>query len=114
MPGSTPMLDRPIGGDRAWVGGSIDRSQWLFPISADCLAELQAAIDHHRSHPLPIILSQQPDLRPQADRLRGRYRPERHAPAHPIVVTGLGRPLLSRLTATGSPPARPRASAYQE
>jgi len=56
MPGSTPMLDRPIGGDRAWVGGSIDRSQWLFPISADCLAELQAAIDHHRSHPLPIIL----------------------------------------------------------
>jgi alpha-ketoglutarate-dependent taurine dioxygenase len=60
------MLDRPIGGDRAWVGGSIDRGQWLFPISADCLAELQAAIDHHRSHPLPVILVEPGSFRLEA------------------------------------------------
>src|SRR5258708_40199262 len=49
------MLDHIIEGREAWVGADLRRSDWLLPLPAECLAELDAVVTTLRRNPLPAI-----------------------------------------------------------
>lgn len=49
-------LDRIVEGPRAWRGETISKADWLVPLPAECLAELQGAVELLRANPLPTLL----------------------------------------------------------
>ena len=45
-----------IGGERAWASASISPTDWLVPVSAACVVELEATIRRLRREPMPVVL----------------------------------------------------------
>lgn len=50
------MLEHIVAGPRAWRASTISESDWLIPIPAECLDELEAALERLRADRLPMLL----------------------------------------------------------
>ncbi len=50
---SVPTIDHVVAGKKAWVRGDIQRDDWLFRLTPDCLSELQQILVELRAHPRP-------------------------------------------------------------
>ena len=48
------MLDHIVGGKQAWAGADIQKADWFFRLSAQCLLEIRAAVAKLRCGWLPI------------------------------------------------------------
>lgn len=46
----------PLGVDRAWLAQDIQTDDWLVPLDADCMEELEVMVRRMRDHPLPVML----------------------------------------------------------
>src|SRR5258708_6944877 len=47
-------IDHVVAGKKAWRRADIQRDDWLFPLSPDCLAELHAIVLDLRGNPRPV------------------------------------------------------------
>ena len=50
------MLHNPIDGKSAWIRRTLDAGDYLMPLPAACLAELDAVLHEIRANPLPAIV----------------------------------------------------------
>jgi alpha-ketoglutarate-dependent taurine dioxygenase len=75
---------------RAWTRDSVASADWRVPISRECVAELEGAVDHIRRDPLPVVLREPSEfpLRACAETMAGVRR---------LLDDGIGLAVLDRL-----------------
>lgn len=84
------MLDRIVRGRKAWTRESIRKTDYLIPMPAACLSELEAVVDRLRLNPLPTELLDPADFRlPATRRLMRRVKR--------VLDDGAGFAVLDRL-----------------
>ena len=86
------MLDREIGGPRAWRGAQIGPRDWTVPLPAAAHAELDAVVTRLRADPLPTLL-----LRPDDFALAACAEAMRRARRE--LSAGIGLAVLDRVDA---------------
>ncbi len=55
QPSANAPITEPIRSPLAWEARDLDEADWLYPLDAACVAEIEGFVEHLRRHPLPTI-----------------------------------------------------------
>ena len=100
-----PMLEADVRDARAWRRDALNPSDWLVPLSPQCLDELDAAVRAVREDPLPPLM-----LTP--DQFRLGACAQVMARARAMLCTGIGLVVLDRVPVARYSPEENRALAW--
>src|SRR5215470_13555821 len=100
-----PMLEADVRDARAWRRDALNPSDWLVPLSPQCLDELDAAVRAVREDPLPPLM-----LTP--DQFRLGACAQVMARARAMLCTGIGLVVLDRVPVERYSPEENRALAW--